>query len=88
MIHDSRCFFFVFNVFGSFRDSRSEECEIGFEATTEAKWCRWFFLCFHVIGVILVNNLVTAFVIGTSSITGQAISAPNLSHSIDVVLLF
>lgn len=38
-------------------------CEIGFEAVTEGKWCRLFFLAFHVIGVILVNNLVIAFVI-------------------------
>lgn len=42
-----------------------KECEIGFEATTEEKWCRLFFIAFHVIGVILVNNLVTAFVINS-----------------------
>lgn len=39
------------------------ECEIGFEAVTEGKWVRWFFLSFHLIAVILVNNLVVAFVI-------------------------
>jgi len=38
-------------------------CEIGFEAATEAKWVRLFFLSFHIMGVILVNNLVIAFVI-------------------------
>eukprot|EP00934_Nitzschia_sp_Nitz4_P005854 Nitzschia sp. Nitz4//scaffold205_size38804//23986//26605//NITZ4_007646-RA/size38804-processed-gene-0.7-mRNA-1//1//CDS//3329541519//5844//frame0 len=38
-------------------------CEIGFEAVTGAKWVRWFFLSFHVLGVILVNNLVIAFII-------------------------
>ena len=43
----------------------TEECEIGFEATTQAKWCRLFFLSFHVCGVILVNNLVTAFIINS-----------------------
>jgi Ion transport protein len=39
------------------------ECEIGFEAVTQGKWVRWYFICFHVLGVILVNNLVIAFVI-------------------------
>ena len=38
-------------------------CEIGFEAVTGAKWVRLFFLSFHVLGVILVNNLVIAFII-------------------------
>jgi hypothetical protein len=40
-----------------------DECEIGFEAVTEAKWVRWFFLFFHLTAVVLVNNLVVAFVI-------------------------
>lgn len=40
-----------------------DECELGFEAVTEAKWVRWFFLLFHLIAVVLVNNLVVAFVI-------------------------
>lgn len=40
-----------------------DECELGFEAVTEEKWVRWFFLSFHLLGVILVNNLVVAFVI-------------------------
>jgi two pore calcium channel protein len=38
-------------------------CEIGFEAVTGGKWVRLFFFCFHVLGVILVNNLVIAFII-------------------------
>jgi two pore calcium channel protein, plant len=38
-------------------------CEEGYEAVTQAKWVRLFFLSFHVIGVILVNNLVIAFII-------------------------
>ncbi len=40
-----------------------DECEVGFEAVTEGKWVRWFFLFFHLIAVVLVNNLVVAFVI-------------------------
>lgn len=38
-------------------------CEEGYEAVTEAKWVRFFFLGFHIVGVILVNNLVIAFII-------------------------
>jgi hypothetical protein len=38
-------------------------CEEGFEAVTEAKWVRFFFLGFHIVGVILANNLVIAFII-------------------------
>lgn len=38
-------------------------CEVGFEAATQAKWVRLYFLAFHVLGVILVNNLVIAFII-------------------------
>ena len=41
------------------------ECEIGFEATTQAKWVRFYFLGFHVIGVILANNVVSAFIINS-----------------------
>lgn len=41
------------------------ECEVGYEATTEAKWVRFFFVSFHVCGVILANNLVTAFIINS-----------------------
>jgi two pore calcium channel protein len=41
------------------------ECEVGYEATTEAKWVRLFFISFHVCGVILVNNLVIAFIINS-----------------------
>lgn len=39
------------------------QCEIGYEATTKSKWVRLYFLAFHIIGVILVNNLVIAFII-------------------------
>eukprot|EP00538_Stauroneis_constricta_P004156 CAMPEP_0119569620 /NCGR_PEP_ID=MMETSP1352-20130426/42192_1 /TAXON_ID=265584 /ORGANISM="Stauroneis constricta, Strain CCMP1120" /LENGTH=871 /DNA_ID=CAMNT_0007619201 /DNA_START=149 /DNA_END=2764 /DNA_ORIENTATION=+ len=38
-------------------------CEEGLELTTENKWVRWYFLCFHILGVILINNLVQAVVI-------------------------
>ena len=38
------------------------ECEIGFEATTQSKWVRFYFLGFHIVGVILVNNVVAAFI--------------------------
>jgi two pore calcium channel protein, plant len=38
-------------------------CEEGYEAVTQGKWVRLFFFSFHVIGVILVNNLVIAFII-------------------------
>jgi hypothetical protein len=41
------------------------ECEAGFEAVTEHKWVRIFFLSFHIFGVILTNNLVIAFVISS-----------------------
>lgn len=37
--------------------------EDGFEATTEGRWVRLYFLSFHILGVILVNNLVIAFII-------------------------
>jgi hypothetical protein len=39
------------------------ECEIGFEAVTQAKWVRFFFLAFFILGVVFVNNLVVAFII-------------------------
>jgi hypothetical protein len=39
------------------------ECEIGYEKVTQSKLVRLFFLGFHIFGVILVNNLVIAFVI-------------------------
>jgi two pore calcium channel protein, plant len=39
------------------------ECEIGYEATTQAKWVRWFFLFFHIFGVIVMMNLVTGVII-------------------------
>jgi two pore calcium channel protein len=37
--------------------------EDGFEATTEGRWVRLYFFSFHILGVILVNNLVIAFII-------------------------
>lgn len=39
------------------------QCEVGFEAVTGTKWVRFFFLAFHLFGVVLINNLVVAFVI-------------------------
>jgi hypothetical protein len=39
------------------------ECEVGYEAVTQSKWVRLYFLGFHILGVVLVNNLVTAFII-------------------------
>ena len=38
-------------------------CEIGFEAVTDGKWVRFYFLAFYIFGVILINNLVVAFII-------------------------
>jgi two pore calcium channel protein len=38
-------------------------CEIGFEAVTGGKWVRLYFLGFYIFGVILINNLVIAFII-------------------------
>lgn len=37
--------------------------ESGYESTTQSRWVRVFFVAFHIVGVILVNNLVIAFVI-------------------------
>jgi len=37
--------------------------EIGMESVTGGKWVRWYFVLFHVLGVILINNLVTSFII-------------------------
>jgi two pore calcium channel protein len=39
------------------------ECEVGYEAVTQSKWVRFYFLGFHILGVVLVNNLVIAFII-------------------------
>jgi len=36
---------------------------IGYEAVTESKLCRLYFLGFYVFGVILVNNVVIAFIV-------------------------
>jgi hypothetical protein len=41
------------------------ECEVGFEAVTQSKCVRLFFLSFHIFGVVLVNNLVVAVVINS-----------------------
>ena len=37
--------------------------EVGLEAVTQSRWVRFFFLAFHLAGVVLVNNLVIAFII-------------------------
>jgi two pore calcium channel protein, plant len=39
------------------------ECEIGYEATTQSKWVRLFFLLFHILGVVVMMNLVTGVII-------------------------
>jgi two pore calcium channel protein len=39
------------------------ECQDGFEAVTQQRWNRFYFLAFHIAGVVLVNNLVVAFII-------------------------
>mmetsp|Transcript_37803 Transcript_37803/g.91982 ORF Transcript_37803/g.91982 Transcript_37803/m.91982 type:complete len:227 (-) Transcript_37803:2065-2745(-) len=39
------------------------ECEIGFEYVTGGKWVRWFFFSFHMVGVVVINNVVIAFII-------------------------
>ena len=39
------------------------ECEIGFEFVTGAKRVRFFFFAFHLLGVIVINNVVTSFII-------------------------
>ena len=39
------------------------ECEIGFEYVTGAKWVRLFFFSFHILGVVLISNVVTSFTI-------------------------
>jgi len=39
------------------------ECEIGFEYVTGEKWVRIFFFSFHLIGVIVISNVVTSFII-------------------------
>ena len=57
-------------------------CEIGFEAVTGGKWVRLFFLSFHVLGVILVNNLVVAFIINAFLVQ---LKGDNSSSSEDVV---
>ena len=36
---------------------------IGYEAVTESKLCRLYFLGFFIFGVILVNNVVIAFIV-------------------------
>ena len=56
-------------------------CEIGFEAATETKWVRLFFLSFHILGVVLVNNLVIAFVI-SNFLTQLAIFQENVGPEI------
>ena len=56
-------------------------CEVGFEAATDAKWVRLYFLSFHILGVILVNNLVIAFVI-SNFLTQFAIMKENAGPEI------
>lgn len=39
------------------------ECEIGYEYVTGGKLVRIFFFTFHLLGVIVISNVVTSFVI-------------------------
>lgn len=39
------------------------ECEIGFEYVTGKKQVRFFFLTFHLVGVIVISNVVTSCII-------------------------
>jgi two pore calcium channel protein len=57
------------------------ECEVGFEAVTQAKWVRLFFLAFHILGVVLVNNLVIAFII-SSFLQQQAIFRERIDEEV------
>ena len=41
------------------------ECSVGFEAVAESKYTRLFFLAFHIWGVVLVNNIVIAFIVSS-----------------------
>jgi two pore calcium channel protein len=41
------------------------ECADGFEAVTQSKCTRLFFLAFHIFGVIVVNNVVIAFIVNS-----------------------
>jgi len=68
-------------------------CEIGFEAVTGRLWVRLFFISFHVLGVILVNNLVMAVIINAffqqlkvidfrnnEDVAGEAVITGELAH--------
>jgi two pore calcium channel protein len=41
------------------------ECADGFEAVTQSKYTRLYFLAFHIFGVIVVNNVVIAFIVNS-----------------------
>ncbi len=41
------------------------ECEIGFEYVTGGKMVRFFFFLFHVLGVLVINNVVIAVIINS-----------------------
>lgn len=57
-------------------------CEEGFEAVTGGKWVRLFFFSFHVLGVILVNNLVIAFILNA---VFQQLETLNKRKGVEVV---
>jgi two pore calcium channel protein, plant len=57
------------------------ECEIGYEATTQAKWVRWFFLFFHIFGVIVMMNLVTGVIIN-EFLTQVAVFKERTDHEV------
>jgi two pore calcium channel protein len=41
------------------------QCADGFEAVTQSKFTRLFYLAFHIFGVIVVNNVVIAFIVNS-----------------------
>jgi len=51
------------NVLFSLLVTDCAEFSDGYEAVTESKWTRLFFLSFYVVGVVFVNNVVIAVVI-------------------------
>lgn len=65
-------------------------CEEGYEAVTQAKWVRLFFLSFHVVGVIVVNNLVIAFIINNflqqmaHSKHESAVGTEHIGHAVHI----
>lgn len=55
------------------------QVEVGFEAVTQSRWVRLYFLSFFILGVVLVNNLVIAFIV--SSFLNQLDIVQNRTHN-------